>query len=415
MTTTVTVSVRHPLYTETVYYVRSTDTDTFNAIRGYYAFNNSRTTGPNKPSWRELIKRGDDATTYLQGERYSTIRKVPGLLELYPGPTWTSSYRYKGYDLENIPFINYDSNMAALVTLATNGAKTKHTRKLHKLTNQFQGGVFFGELTEALHQIRNPARTLRRGIGDYYETVKKRSSKNPRHKLGEIASDTWLEYVFGWAPLISDVKDGAEALARYHLKQYAVPQRVTSSFTEEKTITVPTYSTRNFGISRYRYRQKRHLTATRIYRTQVAATPFTSTEMGLHLFGFSWSEFVPTVWELIPYSFLVDYFSNIGDVLSGWSWQDYSARWSNTTLITTIDNSIADMYFDKDWIASYLASGFVSGYTFRPQAVTRRYRYVERDSYNGDFVPSLQFEIPGIGSLKWLNIGALASLKTIYR
>lgn len=35
------------------------------------------------------------------------------------------------------------------------------------------------------------------------------------------------------------------------------------------------------------------------------------TRMGLTI-----QEFVPTVWELIPYSFVVDYFTNIGDVVN---------------------------------------------------------------------------------------------------
>jgi hypothetical protein len=31
--------------------------------------------------------------------------------------------------------------------------------------------------------------------------------------------------------------------------------------------------------------------------------------------GFDLRSFVPTVWELVPYSFIVDYFSNVGDCL----------------------------------------------------------------------------------------------------
>jgi len=38
-----------------------------------------------------------------------------------------------------------------------------------------------------------------------------------------------------------------------------------------------------------------------------------------NLFGFQPSEFLPTAWELLPWSFLADYFSNIGDCLTAWS------------------------------------------------------------------------------------------------
>lgn len=38
----------------------------------------------------------------------------------------------------------------------------------------------------------------------------------------------------------------------------------------------------------------------------------------LELSGFNWNEFLPTIWELIPYSFLIDYGTNIANVVCGW-------------------------------------------------------------------------------------------------
>jgi hypothetical protein len=36
---------------------------------------------------------------------------------------------------------------------------------------------------------------------------------------------------------------------------------------------------------------------------------------------------------------------------------------------------------------------------------------VSRGPYNGTFVPSLTFEIPGLGSGRWLNIAALVAAR----
>jgi hypothetical protein len=56
------------------------------------------------------------------------------------------------------------------------------------------------------------------------------------------------------------------------------------------------------------------------------------------LFGFTPSEFIPTAWELLPWSFLIDYFTNIGDILSSAVTQTAPVNFVNKTvrMITAI-------------------------------------------------------------------------------
>jgi hypothetical protein len=50
------------------------------------------------------------------------------------------------------------------------------------------------------------------------------------------------------------------------------------------------------------------------------------------LSGFSWTEFVPTAYELLPFSFVLDYFSNVGSVLSaGYASKGYTSWVSVST------------------------------------------------------------------------------------
>lgn len=51
------------------------------------------------------------------------------------------------------------------------------------------------------------------------------------------------------------------------------------------------------------------------YRGRIDAQVDAPVWNNLDLFGFSAKEFVPTLWELLPWSFLVDYFTNVGDIL----------------------------------------------------------------------------------------------------
>jgi len=52
-----------------------------------------------------------------------------------------------------------------------------------------------------------------------------------------------------------------------------------------------------------------------------------SAERLRQVLGFNLEEFVPTIWEIIPFSFVVDYFANVGEMLSlhttDLSWVDW--------------------------------------------------------------------------------------------
>jgi hypothetical protein len=114
-------------------------------------------------------------------------------------------------------------------------------------------------------------------------------------------------------------------------------------------------------------------------------------------------DFVPTVWELIPYSFVADYFTNIGDIISAFSYGNMNLRWSTRTQVVkaiAVNNSASPRLNDTNPI-NIIEFGIDDG----SSTITRR--IVDRKNYNGGFVPSLRFEIPGADSSKWINLAAL--------
>jgi hypothetical protein len=127
--------------------------------------------------------------------------------------------------------------------------------------------------------------------------------------------------------------------------------------------------------------------------------------MAANLFGFNPSEFVPTAWELIPYSFLADYFTNIGDILDSWAYGRGNLSWSNRTQIQETNNS----YFGPVKLEPFLSYATVQQYISAPPAVFT-HRKISRASYLGNFVPQFQTEIPGM-STKWINLAALLASK----
>ena len=145
----------------------------------------------------------------------------------------------------------------------------------------------------------------------------------------------------------------------------------------------------------------------------VRAQPIGGFSGNLRAWGSSTRDFLPTVWELIPYSFVVDYFTNIGNMIDSLSiiesdigWKDYTShqicsRYSNgaqfTGLKSLFPHSVGYNIEDEQVEAG-------------SQEVTKK--IISRGQYGGSLTPGLQFKLPGAGSLKWLNLAALGQINS---
>jgi len=297
-----------------------------------------------------------------------------------------------------------------------NLAKQKFVSRARQAISPFQGGVFLGELKEAIHLVRHPASALFHGVTHGYPsavTKRLRGLKKYRdfhstrslRQASKIISETWLEYSFGWRPLISDVQSGAEALARF-VTQSDTIQIVTAHAKSRDSDGSGFQNTRvQAGFSNLTYSYNvQQWTETECWMYGGAdISSGLNTESASRLAGLQWADVIPTVWELIPYSFLVDYFSNVGDVISGATFcTSRLTYWGLSTMVRR--GVILDGY---RFVPNF--AGDVGGSDKGKSAV-----YINSFSREAtpSLVPSLQFECPGVESLKWLNIASLVGVKT---
>jgi len=280
---------------------------------------------------------------------------------------------------------------------ARNQALKNYYSNLAAEASRFKGLTFAAELAESLRMIRNPAKALRRGVSDYLSHLK-RGGRLPRHRRPSFVRETWLEYAFGWRPLISDL-DGAmkqffsnnTARTVFSLvKGSGREVKLQSSFIHSNPVTASCYAH-----ALYTETEEAFVQYYGIYRGSANGS------QDNHSYGFSPWEIVPTIYEVIPYSFLVDYFTNIGAIVESWSYCFLRGDWTSELVRRS-----AKLKTSNEVLFFYpgLGNGSING---SPGSMASERKTFTRTRSVPLELPSFEFKLPGFTS-QWVNILALS-------
>jgi hypothetical protein len=387
--------------------------------------------GSNYPDWRTRILGGLNATTNMSGTIQRVLEAKEGFMhaELKQVPDAPNSTGFEirkdtgfGYLGITAPLFHSNPSFPTIsLVSATNRALARYNAKVSGVNRQFQGGVFFGELAEALHGIRHPAEALFKGIESYSNAatklrrryVKSKAdflalSKNRRRQVGRAfsgaATGLWLENSFHWVPLMYDIQGAVSALE--HTFDAAPYQMVKASAYDEQQKTTDFSS---WGTGRI-YAGTVSTTAIRGASVKfygiVRVGSRTTFRPDAKALGFDLRSFAPTVWELIPYSWAVDYFTNIGDIIYGASYGGSDVLWTamGTKKFAKLSQisglSSKPPVPTSGWHFTVL-NGFM-----KPSECATETAQIARATYDGPYVPGLEYRVPGM-SLKWLNLGSV--------
>jgi hypothetical protein len=243
-------------------------------------------------------------------------------------------------------------------------------------------------------------------VRDYVNRLKdiKRRKKPNRADWKKYAGDLWLEHAFGWMPFIHDLEDGRKAfnsladnrrVIRISVGDKDMKRSTPSPYVHTFTSTaaymslITTYKREDEEIVRY--------------RGAVIGSTATTARDRLARFGFTPSEFIPTAWELLPWSFLVDYFVNIGDLIS--------AGVTNTSKVAYVSKSStqkATLSCETDFNFAALAPFTTLAYSGTVDKGSAIYesKVVTRRSNVGIPYPTIRFSLPG-SDMRLMNIAAL--------
>lgn len=365
--------------------------------------------------FKKAIRLRNSATTFLSASGLTWTRGSLGTASAF----WRRDPLY-GDDTDQYKafgdFVNFENVLPApvdptLMDGLENQALMHFISKANAVQRQFQAGVFLGELRETIHQIRHPAQSIRNHLSDYLSTVKKRGrtvlrsngryvspnshssrSRGIRGSMNQMVSDSWLEFNFGVMPLVNDVHDAAVALARYNYDSF--PSKVVRGAANAKTESVhTTTASASAGTAVTKYR-RRFTASVKIYgavavQSQVGAAHLAS------LTGFTFRDIVPTLWELIPYSFVADYFSNIGAIVEAGCFNTSTVAWANIGRYLSSSSEQIDQQLTP--VPSPNGSYIRERLTFTPSGPFAFTEFQKvRQVYTGGYMPSLAFTIPGM-------------------
>jgi hypothetical protein len=390
--------------------------------------------GPSYPDWRKKAARHEDATSSLSGSQ-TWLHYQPGYIT---GHVNCAAARRNVYDhlqgshlvVPQVPAVRDIEHLGPDVE-ADNAAKTAFMADLRDAQTAFQGLTFLGELRETLAMIRRPAKALHDGIFvwkkvTYQQLLKKGHAKHfinlvkegskltnaQKAKVKAIAdavTGSWLEKSFGWNPLVNDIDDGMKALANQLVQENYYPGIAIRARGRNEDTSSVKYDNGGGGIFHFSSDLLTHTKDLVVYRGYYSgnAQDALAASKAQAYWGIRLEELAPTIWELTPWSFLLDYFLNIGDIITAASYWRAGLAWSNRTIVSQSDRAILRIKPDVD---SFKTWGAVID-DFIPQTTVIHNKVVRRESYKGTFIPELEFSIPGKPT-QWLNMASLAWLRS---
>lgn len=191
----------------------------------------------------------------------------------------------------------------------------------------FGAGLFLAELAETLALLRRPLASTVKLANEMYKRARRKLRNRPTHQPnGRITPDfadalggQWLEYRYGIMPLVFDVADLAEMVdkglnflddklivkAKGATKKSALAGLAGTTNYVPGIGIIPSWSSRKLVTQKY---------VTKVYCSQNLDCTNIA-EKALYQLGLHKEHVAGLVWELIPFSFVGDWFINVGDWL----------------------------------------------------------------------------------------------------
>jgi len=377
--------------------------------------------GSDTPGWKAIVERGG----ILPCNNYSLTRNFVKT-QLSLGSAFLSGSQTND-KLIRQGYIGWISNFAAsdvqyirAKSLPTSGYQRAYNDAYMKFQKAYDGEMeslaeFMAEANQAIAQLSDIAKSIeaifRRfcyNILASYKAIQKlakrngwkRRRRNRAMHLELVAK--WFELHFGLIPLMNDVKSIAEALAEIYGEPHA-RHKVKGSGKNISTALPEAYSSNKMCAASvgFTIRGTKQFVSHEIVKITALLQPSEMYYDPLLVTGLGWHSIPVGVWEWMPYSWIADYVSNIGDLV-----QAYTHGQMNVC-------SPSEIYIQESNVRCLLkadrTSYNVPGITVAGDAsIAEQYFKFQRYAWSGS-LPALVFDNPlGLSAIRDIHLIMLA-------
>lgn len=294
--------------------------------------------GSKNPNWKNQVRAGVTATTDASGVRHKyKVTPFEAVVAFtvtdynFPDQKYKHYYSIYGY----IPYgagsglVGVPSN---ITTSVRNRVIAKFISKCKDARSSIEGGQNLYELEQTLNSLRHPFRSLTELTTHYVAKVSKLKTSRKRaggiKEISNAITDSYLEYNFGISPTVSDIAQLIADAGRARFDVVPISANASAEFAGTSEVVYPVVPPSMIYTLNRTTKSKLNMRYKGAIRTGADSNGLVSRAQALRLTP---RDFLPTLWEILPYSWMIDYVANIGDIVEALSFVNSDVKWGNVT------------------------------------------------------------------------------------
>jgi len=383
-------------------------------------------TGVANPYWKDQCRKGNNATTAMSAQNIFSERSFWSAYTI--GKEYTNTGQlFTSWNISASGFLQY-GNPQALVSSADPSTVTDvHNRCIRKFIEEVNAARSSENLTgrsikhfkHDVHSTLHPMSGIQSKISSYLTSLEKVSyGKLKGPSLYSTITQAYLEFKFGVQPFVQDITDIVQDMViRDRKRNPSVPVQATAHKTYVGSSGILAFGGNDPGflapLQPYLTRQITSVYSERMrgaVRTGIDDNGKLGVIQDNRLLPEDW---LPTAFSILPYAWMINYFTNIRDIIDAASFRYSNLVWGcfTTQDVTTI--IFGDVGFSNPGYV--LSPGFNSNYATVTSGGSATFRYT-RTSRSlltpASLIPSFAFSIP-TASTPWLNMMAAFSPRIV--
>lgn len=258
------------------------------------------------PYWKTQVAKRVDASTYYFRSEYNKAQIATAIFRGSNTPLGIAHVESRYRLLGQFPNGWSPVTDASLDDLAL----TRLKRKLKKHLGQFDSMVPLLELKDLRTTVKSLAELTTKAVVTLAD-IKKTKGRS----AFKYASKAWLTYGFGVRPLMEDVQSLCGAISKYLLRSDHTVVLGSGSKRDWHSTNLTTGLTGGLYHTRTQHAYVHQKLSYR-YKAGFSLKIRSSNDYGvMEQFGLEPPSLIPALWEAMAFSWVIDYFTNVGELL----------------------------------------------------------------------------------------------------